>query len=214
MGAGNLLSWITVQSNEPGRGRPLGRFKPSVSSCRLCRSASGLHCPWGAQPATQRVSKTKITETGAQLHNQVSAFTRDQSRRGERSALTSDSYWQHYSWKMDMHFKAKGQSTGPSLSMEGLLHQAAEQELIFSLTDPINLIVLAEQWQSLSADMESTSDPLVSLRGSWMAYSFFFLGAFVDLGLNVLVPQLSLSRCKNKHVNVTSCTMGITKIAG
>ena len=63
-----------------------------------------------------------------------------------------------------MHFKAKGRSTGPSLSVEGLPHQAAKQELILSLTDPVNLIVLAEQWQSLSADTESTSDPLVSLR--------------------------------------------------
>lgn len=106
-----------------------------------------------------------------------------------------------------MHYEAKGQSTGPSLPVEGVPHQAAEQKLIFSLTDPINLIAPAEQWQSLNADMESASDPLVSLR-------FFFTGAFVDLGLHVLVPQLSLSCCKNKHVNVTSCTMGITKIAG
>lgn len=44
-----------------------------------------------------------------------------------------------------MHFKAKGRSTGPSDLMEGLPHQAAKQELIFSLTDPINLTVLAEQ---------------------------------------------------------------------
>lgn len=63
-----------------------------------------------------------------------------------------------------MHFKAKGQRTGPTLPVEGLPHQAAEQELIFSLTDPINLLVLAEQWQSLSAGTESTSDPSVSPR--------------------------------------------------
>ena len=63
-----------------------------------------------------------------------------------------------------MHFKAKGQSTGLSLSVEGLPHEAAKQEFIFSLTDPINLIVLAEWLQSLSAGMKSTSDPLVSTR--------------------------------------------------
>lgn len=63
-----------------------------------------------------------------------------------------------------MHFKAKSKSTVPSLSVKGLPHQAAKQELIFSLTDPINLVVLAEQWQNLSADMESSSDHLVSLR--------------------------------------------------
>lgn len=60
--------------------------------------------------------------------------------------------------------QGQSQSTGPALPVEGLPHQAAEQELIFSLTDPINLVVLAQQWQSLSADTESTSDPLVSLR--------------------------------------------------
>lgn len=195
-------------------GGPWEGSKAQCLASRLCRSASSLHCPWGAQPATQRVNKTKIMQAGAWLHNHVSAFTRDQSRRGERSALTSDSYRQHSQWKMDMHFKAKGKSTVPSLSVKGLPHRAAKRELIFSLTDPINLVVLAEQWQNLSADMESSSDCLVSLRWGLMAYSFFFLGALVYLGLNVLVPQLSLSCCKNKHVNVMSCTMGITKIAG
>jgi len=65
---------------------------------------------------------------------------------------------------MDTHVKANGQLTGPSLPDEGLPHQAEKQDLVFSVTEPINLIVLAEQWQSLSTDMESTSDPLVSPR--------------------------------------------------
>lgn len=32
-----------------------------------------------------------------------------------------------------------------------------------------------------------------------MACSYIFPGAFVDLDLNVPVPQLSLSSCENKH---------------
>lgn len=54
------------------------------------------------------------------------------------------------------------QGQGPhhrAFSVEGLPHQAAKQELTFSLTDPITLLVRSELWQSLSADTRGCLTP-------------------------------------------------------
>lgn len=195
-------------------GGPWRGLSPQCLACGLYRrsvwpplSLQGCDI---AQPPAQRVSKTNVVQSRAWLHNQVSAFTGDQSRRGERSALTSSSCHQHL---MKTGYSLQG--TGPeTLSpFEGTPSPDCWARAYF-LSDPINLVVLAELWQSLSADTESTPDPLVSLRWGLMACSYFFTGAFVDLDLNVPVPQLSFSSCENKHANMVSCTMGITKIAG
>lgn len=129
-----------------GSGRPLERLEPPVEERArhfLYRSVwppLSLQGCGIAQPPAQRVNKTKVMQARAWLHNQVSAFTRDQSRRGGRSALTSSSCHQHL---MKNGYALQGSGPETLSSYEGTPSPDCWARAYF-LSDPINLVVLAE----------------------------------------------------------------------